>query len=97
MATYRTKGSCSREIYYKVENNKLKELKFIGGCAGNLQAISKLLIGQDIDYIIKNLDGIRCRNNTSCPDQLAAALIEYKETIKRQTEAADPSSGSPKQ
>lgn len=79
MASYRTKGSCSREIFFKVEDNKLVDLKFMGGCNGNLQAISKLLIGQDIDKIISDLKGIRCRNNTSCPDQLATALLEYKQ------------------
>lgn len=82
MATYRTRGTCSREIYFTVENNILTELRFIGGCSGSLQALAKLTIGKDIDEIIPLLKGILCRNHTSCPDQLAAALIEYKEQHK---------------
>ncbi|MEG1499947.1 MAG: TSCPD domain-containing protein, partial [Clostridia bacterium] len=50
-----------------------------GGCSGNLQAISSLCKGQKIDDIITKLKGIQCRNNTSCPDQLAIALQNYKE------------------
>lgn len=78
MAIYHTKGTCSREIYFSVEDNKLKDVKFMGGCSGNLQGISRLTIGKDIDEIIGTLKGIKCRNNTSCPDQLALALEEYK-------------------
>lgn len=78
MATYRTKGSCSREIIFNInDNNILTDLKFLGGCSGNLQALSKLLTGRNIDEIIPYLKGIQCRNGTSCPDQLALALLEY--------------------
>ncbi len=79
MATYRTSGSCSREIIFSVQDNKLTDLKFLGGCSGNLQAISKLVMGREIDEVIASLKGIQCRNKTSCPDQLALALLEYKE------------------
>lgn len=79
MESYRTKGTCSRQIIFEVKDNKLTELKFINGCSGNLQAIAKLTLGKDIDEIIDVLKGIKCRENTSCPDQLANALIEYKE------------------
>ncbi len=78
MPIYRTKGTCSREILFSVEDNKLTDLKFIGGCSGNLQAIQRLCIGKSIDEIIPILSGIKCRNDTSCPDQLAKALTEYK-------------------
>lgn len=77
MPSYFTKGSCSREIIFSVQDNKLTDLKFIGGCAGNLQAICKLTIGRDINEIISLLKNIKCRNNTSCPDQLAKALEAY--------------------
>ncbi|NLZ25418.1 MAG: TIGR03905 family TSCPD domain-containing protein [Clostridiales bacterium] len=77
MPSYFTKGSCSREIIFSVQDNKLTDLKFIGGCAGNLQAICKLTIGRDINEIIPLLKNIKCRNNTSCPDQLAKALEAY--------------------
>ena len=79
MNTYITRGTCSRQILFDVtEDNKLKDVKFIGGCSGNLQAIAKLVEGQDIDKVISTLKGIKCRSNTSCGDQLARALEKYK-------------------
>ena len=79
MFTYATKGTCSRTIVFDVDNeNKLHSVRFIGGCGGNLQGIAKLGEGKNIDEIEGLLTGIRCRNNTSCPDQLAKAIGEYK-------------------
>lgn len=78
MITYKTKNTCSREINFDVENNKLKNVSFIGGCNGNLKGISKLVEGRDIDEVIRLLKGVQCRNGTSCPDQLAQALEHYK-------------------
>ncbi|MDR3217202.1 MAG: TIGR03905 family TSCPD domain-containing protein [Clostridiaceae bacterium] len=83
MPSFRTRGTCSREIIFTVDNNVLTDLKFIGGCSGNLQAIARLSIGRDIDEIIDVMKNIRCRNNTSCPDQLAKALIDYKEKLTK--------------
>lgn len=80
MNIYRTKGTCSREIIFTVdENDVLKSVKFVNGCSGNTQGISRLVVGRHIDEIISLLGGIQCRNGTSCPDQLAKALSEYKE------------------
>lgn len=80
MFTYSTKGTCSRQILFDVdENNKMHNVRFIGGCGGNLQGIAKLVEGKDIDEVATLLSGIRCRNNTSCPDQLSKAIIEYKQ------------------
>ena len=78
MVTYKTKNTCSRQINFDIENNKLKNVSFIGGCNGNLQGISKLVEGRDIDEVIGLLKGVQCRNGTSCPDQLAQALEQYK-------------------
>ena len=78
MASYRTVGTCSRQIIYEVEDGILKSLKFINGCSGNTQGVSRLAVGMKIDDIIAKLQGVQCRNGTSCPDQLAKALIEYK-------------------
>ena len=78
METYKTTGTCSREIIFDVQNNKIVALKFIRGCAGNTQGVAKLALGMDVDEVIARLKGIQCRNGTSCPDQLAQALIEYK-------------------
>lgn len=86
MATYRTRGTCSREIIFSVdEDNKLNDLKFLGGCSGNTQALAKLLKGRDIREIVIMFKGIQCRNGTSCPDQLALALTEYMENTENKT------------
>jgi uncharacterized protein (TIGR03905 family) len=79
MLTYITKGTCSRQILFNVTpDDKVVDVKFIGGCSGNLQGISKLVNGKPVDEVISILSGIKCRSNTSCPDQLATALMEYK-------------------
>ena len=79
MFTYSTKGTCSRQILFDVDaDNKMHNVRFIGGCGGNLQGIAKLVEGADIDEIAAKLAGIRCKGNTSCPDQLAKAIAEYK-------------------
>lgn len=79
MQTYLTKGTCSRQILFDVtENNEVVNVKFIGGCSGNLQGIAKLVQGKNVDEVIDLLSGIKCKANTSCPDQLATALKEYK-------------------
>lgn len=72
---YKTKGTCSQRILFEIEDGKLKNVQFIGGCNGNLQGISKLVDGMDIKEVIEKIEGIRCGfKSTSCPDQLAQAL-----------------------
>ncbi len=79
MFTYSTKGTCSRQILFDVDaENKIHSVRFIGGCGGNLQGIARLVEGKDINEIESTLAGIRCKGNTSCPDQLAKAIGEYK-------------------
>ncbi len=81
MFTYSTKGTCSRQILFDVdEQNKMHNVRFIGGCGGNLQGIARLVEGKDINEVETLLAGIRCRNNTSCPDQLSKAIGEWKNT-----------------
>lgn len=78
MNTYKTKMTCSTEINFEVENNIIKEVSFVNGCSGNLQGIAALVKGMEVDTAIDKLKGIDCRGRgTSCPDQLAQALIEY--------------------
>ena len=80
--TYRTKGTCSQEILFDVDGKTVKNIEFIGGCNGNLQGISKLVEGMDIDSVIERLDGIHCgMKETSCPDQLANALKKAREKL----------------
>lgn len=76
---YYPKGVCSRQMLIDIENNIITNIKFIGGCSGNLQGVAKLATGRTVDDVITLLKGIQCRNNTSCPDQLATALIKFKE------------------
>ena len=77
--TYKTKGTCSREINFEVENGKVKNVQFIGGCNGNLKGIAALVEGMDIDDVIARVEGVTCGPKaTSCPDQLAQALKEAK-------------------
>lgn len=79
MFTYSTRGTCSRQILFNVDGeNKLRSVRFIGGCGGNLQGIARLVEGKDIDEVATLLAGIRCKGNTSCPDQLSKAIEEYK-------------------
>ena len=80
---YKTKGTCSQRIFFEVVDGKVANVEYLGGCNGNLQGISKLVEGMDIDSVIEKLRGIRCgMKPTSCPDQLAAALEEAKNTME---------------
>ena len=73
--TYKTKGVCSREINFEVEDNKVKNVQFVGCCSGNKQGVARLNDGMDIDEAISRIEGIQCGfRPTSCPDQLAQAL-----------------------
>lgn len=72
---YKTKGTCSQRILFDINDGKVQNVQFIGGCNGNLQGISKLVEGMDVNDVIKKIEGIRCgMKPTSCPDQLAKAL-----------------------
>ena len=73
--TYKTKGVCSQMISFDVENGKVSNVQFFGGCNGNLKGIAALVEGMDINEVINRVEGIRCgMKSTSCPDQLAQAL-----------------------
>ncbi len=77
MYSYKTRGVCSRQIDFEIEDGKLKNVKFHGGCNGNTQGLSKLLEGMDAAEAVKRLKGTNCSmRGTSCPDQLARAVEE---------------------
>ena len=77
--TYKTKGTCSQMIIFDVEDNKVSNVQFIGGCNGNLKGIASLVEGMDIDDVIARVEGTTCgMKRTSCPDQLAQALKQAK-------------------
>ena len=81
---YKTSGTCSSSIDFEIEGNIIQSVSFTGGCNGNLQGISSLVRGMDIDDAIGKLKGIQCgMKSTSCPDQLAKALEAYKQEQAR--------------
>lgn len=74
---YKTKGTCSQKIFFDVEDGKVHNVQFVGGCNGNLKGIGALVEGQNVSDVIARLEGIQCgMKSTSCPDQLAKALKE---------------------
>ena len=81
--TYKTNGVCSSSIELEIDDGQVKSVRFTGGCNGNLQGIGSLVEGMEVDDVIKKLSGIKCGfKGTSCPDQLAEALREYKSTAR---------------
>lgn len=79
MYQYKTKGTCSQMICFDLEDNKVRNVQFLGGCNGNLKGIAALIEGMDADEIIARVEGIKCgMKATSCPDQLAQALKAAK-------------------
>ena len=73
--TYRPRGVCSQLMEVEVEDGKIRRVQVLGGCDGNLQGISRLVVGMDVEEAISRMEGIRCGGKpTSCPDQLAKAL-----------------------
>lgn len=78
--TYKTHGTCSREITVVTEEDKVVSVRFLGGCNGNTQGVAALVSGMNIDEAISKLKGINCNGKgTSCPDQLSKALEQIKE------------------
>ena len=73
--TYKTKNVCSMQIHFDLDGNVVHNIEFLGGCNGNLKAISKLVDGMTVDTIEGYLKGNLCgRRPTSCADQLAIAV-----------------------
>ncbi len=80
---YKTKGTCSSEIIVELNGDTIESVKIIGGCDGNTKGICSLVQGMKADDVIDRLSGIKCgRKPTSCPDQLAKALLQAKEQNK---------------
>lgn len=79
---YVPQGVCSMQMIFEIDNEIIKSLKIIGGCPGNTIGVSRLVEGKKIDEVIEMLKGIPCgMRGTSCPDQVAMALLEYKEKM----------------
>lgn len=81
---YNTNGTCCKIMQVAIADKMVKEVNFIGGCPGNLIGIQNLIKGMNIDEIISRFKGIKCGDKTtSCPDQLARCLKQYKEQKER--------------
>ena len=79
---YKPQGVCSAEMIIEIDHGIIKKLKIIGGCPGNTVGVSRLVVDKSVDEVIEMLKGIPCgRRGTSCPDQVAKALEEYKEKM----------------
>ena len=79
--TYKTSGVCSREINFEIDESTdtVTALQFKGGCSGNAGGLSRLIVGMTVTDVILKLEGITCDyKSTSCPDQLAKALKEWR-------------------
>jgi uncharacterized protein (TIGR03905 family) len=73
--TYYPRGVCSQRMDLEVEDGVIRRVEVLGGCSGNLQGISRLVVGMKAEEAIRRMEGIRCGGKpTSCPDQLAKAL-----------------------
>lgn len=77
---FQPQGVCSKLMVLKIQDNKITDMETVGGCSGNLKGIGSLVIGMDINEVIKRLQGLPCGSRpTSCPDQLSIALKLYLE------------------
>ncbi len=76
--SYKTEGVCSSSLSFDIDDeNRIRNIQFVGGCNGNLKGIGSLAEGMKADEAAAKLEGIRCGfKNTSCPDQLAKAIFE---------------------
>lgn len=76
---YKTRGVCTPEIHFQINHDTISNIRFVGGgCTGFTNLVSRLLTGRPVDEVMQLVDGIDCRNNTSCPDQLALALEAFR-------------------
>lgn len=76
---YKTHGTCSRMVKVEVEDGVITSCEFVGGCSGNTQGVASLVCGMKVEDAIGKIKGIKCgMKDTSCPDQLAKALIEIE-------------------
>ena len=78
---YKPKGVCATEMTLVIDNDIIKKVQIVGGCPGNSEGVSRLCIGRNINDVINLLKDVRCGNKiSSCPEQLAIALQQYKQS-----------------
>ena len=84
--SFRPKGVCSQLMEIETDGGRIVSVQVIGGCSGNLQGLSRLLAGMDVDEAIEKMEGIKCgRKSTSCPDQLAQALKQLRDAERHES------------
>lgn len=77
---YRPKGVCSQEMRFEIDGDVIRSVTIVGGCAGNLLGISRIMKDKKISEIMNVFEGVRCGvKQTSCPDQISKALKAYVE------------------
>lgn len=79
MFSYKTRGTCSTQIDLEIQDGIITYCKFTRGCTGNTEGLARMVIGQKAEDVANRLEGVQCRGNTSCPDQLARAIRAYQE------------------
>jgi len=78
MFTYHTRGTCSTAMELEIQDGVITRCNIINGCRGNTQGLARMVVGQNAEEVAAKLEGIQCRNGTSCPDQLARAIRAYQ-------------------
>jgi len=81
---YKTRGTCSSAIDLEIENGVITACSFTGGCRGNTEGLSRVVVGQNAREVMERLRGVPCRGATSCPDQLSRAIEQYFEEHQAQ-------------
>lgn len=74
---YRTKGTCSTAIELEIQEGIIAKCRFINGCKGNTEGLSRMVIGRDAKEVMEKLRGVPCSGSSSCPDQLSKAIEAY--------------------
>ncbi|MDR2149823.1 MAG: TIGR03905 family TSCPD domain-containing protein [Spirochaetaceae bacterium] len=76
---YTIQGTCARKISFEIQEGRVRSVSFKNGCEGNLQGIARLVEGMPVEEVIARLKGVQCGSRgTSCPDQLAQALLSVR-------------------
>ena len=89
------KGVCARRLEFELDGDIVKNVRFMGGCNGNLKALAALTEGMTVDQVCERLKGITCGlKNTSCSDQLAQALAKAQEIEKKKASEFDSQAGA---
>ena len=89
------KGVCARRLEFELDGDIVKNVRFMGGCNGNLKALATLTEGMTVDQVCERLKGITCGlKNTSCSDQLAQALAKAQEIEKKKASECDSQAGA---